>query len=135
MKEESVADTRYQVFISSTFTDLVDERKAVMKALLDCDCFPAGMELFPALDEEQFRYIQTIIDESDYYILIIGGRYGSITADGISYTEKEYDYAVSKRKHVLAFIHNNPESIPAGRQPDDNHRPILFHLSKYASYR
>ena len=87
---------RYQVFISSTFADLADERRHVMETILKCDCFPAGMEMFPALDMEQFTYIKSIIDDSDYYILIIAGRYGTLTSDGISYTEKEYDYAVEK---------------------------------------
>ena len=89
-------EKRYQVFVSSTYTDLQEERLRVMQTLMRLDCIPAGMELFPAIDTEQFEYIKRIIDESDYYILIIGGRYGSLSEDGISYTEKEYDYAVSK---------------------------------------
>ena len=47
-------DKRYQVFISSTYQDLQDARQEVSQALLKTDCFPAGMELFPAADEEQF---------------------------------------------------------------------------------
>lgn len=46
-------EQRYQVFISSTFVDLVDERREVMQALLEMDCLPAGMELFPAGDTDQ----------------------------------------------------------------------------------
>ena len=90
-------DKRYQVFISSTYSDLKEERSRVMKSIMDMDCIPAGMELFPAVDEEQFEFIKRIIDDSDYYILIIGGRYGSMTENGISYTEMEFDYAMSKR--------------------------------------
>lgn len=74
---------------------------------------PLGMESFPATNEEQFRYIQKVVDDCDYYILIIGGRYGSVTEDGISYTEKEYDYAVSKGKVVLTFVHESPDNFPA----------------------
>ena len=44
-------EKRYQVFVSSTFNDLKDERQAVTQALLSLDHFPAGMELFPASDE------------------------------------------------------------------------------------
>ena len=61
---------------------------------MELDCIPAGMELFPATDEDQFEFIKRIIDDCDYYLLIIGGRYGSVTADGISYTELEYEYAL-----------------------------------------
>jgi hypothetical protein len=104
---------RYQVFVSSTFTDLQDERRAVAETLLNLECIPAGMEWFGAIDEQQFEFIKKVIDDCDYYIVIIGGRYGTVTAEGVSYTEKEYDYAVSKGLKVLAFIHKDPGSIPA----------------------
>ena len=105
-------DKRYQVFISSTFADLEEERKEVMEAIINLDCFPAGMEMFPAADIEQFEYIKTIIDQSDYYILVIAGRYGSLAGDGISYTEKEYEYAREKGIPVLVFVKKDIESIP-----------------------
>ncbi|GHV87862.1 hypothetical protein AGMMS50267_02220 [Spirochaetia bacterium] len=103
---------RYQVFISSTYADLAEERRYVMQALMEMDCIPAGMELFPAVDEEQWEYIKKAIDECDYYLLIIGGRYGSTTNEGISYTEKEFDYAVGKGLKTICLIHKNPGQIP-----------------------
>jgi Domain of unknown function (DUF4062) len=106
-------DKFYTVFVSSTFLDLEKERETASKALMEVDCFPAGMELFPAADIQQFDYIKTIIDVCDYYVLIIGRRYGSISEDGLSYTEKEYDYAVEKGIPVLAFLHKSPEKISA----------------------
>ncbi|WP_291649906.1 DUF4062 domain-containing protein [Clostridium sp.] len=112
-------DKRYQVFISSTFADLEEERKEVMEAILSLDCFPAGMEMFPAADIEQFEYIKTIIDQSDYYILVIAGRYGSLSDDGKSFTEKEYEYAREKGIPVLVFAKKDIENIPAS-QTDNN---------------
>ena len=106
---------RYQVFISSTFTDLRDERAEVIQALLELDCIPTGMEAFLASNDSQWDIIEKVISECDYYILIIGGRYGSTTAEGISYTEKEFDYAKSLNIPILAFVHENPENIPAGK--------------------
>lgn len=123
-------EKRYQVFISSTFADLEDERRKVMEAVLECNCFPAGMEMFPSLDMEQFSYIKTIIDKSDYYILVIAGRYGSLAEDGISYTEKEYDYAVKKNIPVLAFIKRDIDRIPAYKTDGD---PII--KSKLLAFR
>lgn len=111
---------RYQVFISSTFADLKEERSKVIQTLMELDCIPAGMEIFPAIDEEQFEFIKKVIDDCDYYILIIGGRYGSVSSDGISYTEKEYDYAVEKNIKVTVFLHNDPDSIPMGKSEKDN---------------
>lgn len=102
---------RYQVFVSSTYSDLIEERSSIMQTLMKMDCIPAGMEHFPAADEEQWTFIKKIIDYSDYYLLIVGGRYGSLDSDGISFTEKEYDYAVSKNIKVIALLHKNPESL------------------------
>ena len=106
------SNIRYQVFISSTYLDLVEERQEILMALLELNCIPSGMELFPAADENQWSYIKKVIDESDYYLVIVGGRYGSTDDKGISYTEKEYDYAIKTGKPVIAFIHSNPEELP-----------------------
>ena len=91
-------DKRYQVFVRSTFTDLQEERQEVMQALLELDCIPSGMELFPAANEDQWTLKKKVIDDCDYYMVILGGRYGSIGSDGLSYTEMEYRYALEKRK-------------------------------------
>lgn len=108
-------ERRYQVFISSTFVDLVDERREVIEALLEMDAIPAGMELFAAGNTDQWTLIKQVIDQSDYYLVIVGGRYGSTTAEGISYTEMEYDYAVEQGIPVMGFVHGKPDDIPAGR--------------------
>jgi hypothetical protein len=115
-------DKRYQIFVSSTYADLKEERQKVIRTVMEMDCIPAGMELFPAADEEQFQFIKRVIDDCDYYLLIIGGRYGSIDETGISYTEKEYEYAVSIGLKVIALIHENPDEIPFGKSEKD---PIL----------
>lgn len=114
-----MGERKFQVFISSTFRDLIEERQAVITNILDLGHIPAGMELFPAADVDQFEYIKKVIDECDYYVLIIGARYGSVDAEGISYTEKEYDYAVASKKFVIALIHGSPESIATGKSDVD----------------
>lgn len=115
-------EKRYQVFVSSTYADLKQERQHVLQALMEMDCIPAGMELFPAVDEEQWEFIKKVINDCDYYLLIIGGRYGSTTPDGISYTEKEFDYAVEKGLRIVALIHGEPENISFGKSEQD---PVL----------
>lgn len=89
-------EIKYQVFVSSTYKDLLEERQEVMQALLELDCIPVGMELFPAADDDQWTLIKRLIDDCDYYILIAGGRYGSVNKEGISYTQMEYEYALSR---------------------------------------
>ena len=98
-------ERKYQVFISSTYADLKNERQSITNCLLMANCIPAGMEAFVATDDEQFNIIKKVIDLCDFYILVIGNRYGSINeATGISYTEMEYDYALSKKIPILAFV-------------------------------
>lgn len=104
-------DKREQVFVSSTYLDLQEERQAVIQTLLQADCFPAGMEFFPASSDEKWDLIKRVIEDSDYYLVVVGGRYGSQTEDGLSYTEKEFDYAVEKKKPIMAFLHGSPGSI------------------------
>lgn len=122
-------EKRYKIFVSSTFLDLQEERQQVMQALLELDCMPAGMELFPASDEEKWNLITRVIDDCDYYIVIIGGRYGSVDSEGISYTEREYVYATELGIPVLAFVHAQPDAIVNGKSeisPEGRERLARF---------
>ena len=110
---------KHQVFISSTYKDLQEERWAVLRSLLSMDCIVSGMELFPAIDMEQFDYIKQIIDDCDYYVLILGGRYGSESPEGLSYTEMEYDYACSKGIPVIALVYDKPDELQSGKRETD----------------
>lgn len=114
-----MSQKKYQVFVSSTFRDLIEERQDAIRSILDLNHIPAGMELFPAADIDQLEYIKKVIDECDYYLLIVGGRYGSMDAQGISYTEREYDYAVETGKTIVAFVHRDPAAIPVGKSDTD----------------
>ncbi|UXT96523.1 DUF4062 domain-containing protein [Agrobacterium tumefaciens] len=96
---------KLQVFVSSTFTDLQTERQAAVQAILKAGHIPAGMELFTASDKSQWEIIKRWIDESDVYMLILGGRYGSVDKEtGVSYTEMEYDYAVTQKKPLFSVV-------------------------------
>jgi hypothetical protein len=108
-------EIKHQVFVSSTYQDLIEERQHVIHALLELDCIPAGMELFPATDEDAWTLIKEIIDSCDYYILILAGKYGSVNKGGIGYTEMEFDYAVSANKPIIAFIYENAGNLPSSK--------------------
>ena len=112
-------DKIYQVFVSSTFEDLQEERKEVMQALLELDCMPAGMELFPASNDDQWTLIKRVIDACDYYLLIIGGRYGSTNDEGKSYTQMEFEYALETGKPIISFLPKHPDDIPSGKSEKD----------------
>src|SRR6185369_3082584 len=96
---------KLQVFISSTYTDLREERQAAVEAILTAGHIPAGMELFAAGDESQMNVIKRWIDESDVYLLVLGGRYGSIEPNSQkSYIHLEYDYAIERGKPLFAVV-------------------------------
>ena len=99
---------KYQIFISSTYDDLKNERAAVIETILQLGHFPLGMEAFTATSRKQMELIENAINLSDYYVLIIGDRYGSIYDGDKSFTETEYDYAVRTGKPVLSFIKQAP---------------------------
>jgi len=112
-------DKRYQIFVSSTYSDLIKERESVINELNRIGYIAVGMEQFPATDEEQLEYIERIIDESDYYVVMIRGTYGSLASDGISFTEKECDYALETKKPVLAFLIKNPGQLTVAETDND----------------
>lgn len=96
---------KFSIFISSTYEDLKKERQALIGVALENNFIPVGMEQFHAAPTSQWNVITKMIDECDFYLLIIGSRYGSIDElSGISYTEKEYNYAKSKGLPVLVLI-------------------------------
>ncbi len=106
---------KFSLFISSTYEDLKEERQALMGVALESGYIPVGMEQFHAAPASQWNVITKMIDECDFYLLVIGGRYGSIdeTVDK-SYTEKEYDYAKSKGIPILVLL-KNQDSITADK--------------------
>lgn len=113
-------DKKYQVFVSSTYEDLQEERKKVMEALLQMNCFPVGMEYFNASDDSQWEVIKSLIRECDYYVLIVAGRYGSIEEEsGKSYTQKEFEYAIEQGVPVISFVHQCPKSLPGTKIEQD----------------
>lgn len=129
---------KYQIFISSTYKDLVKARAKVRDAILSMMHFPVGMEMFNAADEEQWEIIKETIDSSDYYVLILGQRYGSEIEEGsdagISYTEKEFRYATEKKIPILVFI--MADSVPLQRDfiESDSQREKLEKFKVIASH-
>jgi hypothetical protein len=96
---------KLQIFVSSTYKDLLDERQAAVSAILEAGHIPAGMELFAAGDQSQWETIKRWIEESDVFMLILGGRYGSIEPQSeLSYIELEYDHAVKLKKPYFAVV-------------------------------
>lgn len=123
---------KYQIFVSSTYNDLKYERQVAIDTIMKLRQIPAGMELFSATGENQFEMIKPVIYESDYYLLIVAGKYGTICEDtGLSYTEMEYDFAVQNHKRVIAFVNDDPDNLPfSDREVTDKMRRKLKKFRK-----
>jgi len=99
---------KYQIFISSTFSDLIEERLVATWAIMKLGHIPAGMEALTAKNDRGWETIRRTINDSDYYILILAGKYGSVEDEwGESWTEHEYEYAFGQNMHVLAFVRHD----------------------------
>lgn len=132
----STDSKKYQVFVSSTYHDLLVERQEIMHVLLELDCIPSGMELFPAADDDQWSLIKGVIDDCDYYIVVIAGRYGSLGPSGQSYTEMEYRYALEIGKPIMAFLHADPLTISAKEtEPTDEGKEKLKAFRAFAQLK
>jgi hypothetical protein len=118
--------SKYQVFVSSTFKDLHEERDLVIKAILEMGHIPVGMEMFSAADEEQWNIIKKQIEQTDYYIVVVAHCYGTCDSTGLSYTEKEYDYAVSRGIPTLGFILDDSVSWP--KEKSDSEKTAIKRL-------
>ena len=128
-------EKKHQIFISSTFTDLKAERQAAVEAILAAGHIPAGMELFAAGDESQMEVIQRWIDDSDIYMLILGGRYGSLhPSTGFSYTEHEYEYALKNGKPFFALVLTE-DAIESKKSELGDEAKEARNLEKYSAFR
>jgi hypothetical protein len=110
---------KYQVFVSSTYEDLKKERDAVSEALRNNRYIVSSMETFPASHTKKGDVIQREIEESDYLVVIIAGKYGSVDETGVSYTEKEYDYAGEIGVPAYAFIQKDEAIKEQNRDSDE----------------
>lgn len=117
---------KFQIFISSTFEDLQDERDQIIKATLEMGHIPVGMEMFSAADDEQWKIIAKHIEESDYYVIIAAHRLGSMAENGLSYTRKEYEYARKLKIPILGFLIDEKASWEAHRFERGAHNKELL---------
>lgn len=128
---------KFQVFISSTYTDLIEERQRAVTAVLDSNHIPAGMELFKANNQDQMKVIRQWIDESDVFMLILGGRYGSLDpVTQKSYTHLEYEYALEKQMPIFTLILTDKmirDKFTQSDRPMDDFREVI-NSEKHAAF-
>jgi len=98
-------DRRFQIFISSTFQDLVEQRKQAIEVVFERGHIPIALERFSASNESDLEVITHAIKECQIYLLILGHRYGDIVPGrDISFTELEFQIAKDNGLVILPFI-------------------------------
>ena len=106
-----MSNKKYQVFISSTYEDLQEERRKLQDFLLSGPYIPVGMETFLGSAKTLPQHLKALIDGCDFYVVIVAARYGTVNAQGISWTEMEYDYAASTDIPILAFFRSSKDDL------------------------
>lgn len=100
---------KYQVFISSTFSGLKDERHQAMLGILAAGHLPLALEYHGVEAFPRIGVIKEAIAECQFYVLILGHRYGSVgegqpTGEEKSYVELELNFAQENHLRILAFV-------------------------------
>ena len=117
----------FQVFISATYLDLIEARSKVFEVFPDLRCLPVFFRDQEHADERaQWQKIRSRIDECDYVLLLLGSRYGTLTASGISRTHQEVVYARHKQKPVLVLMHDAPAERPPSWQENSTQGRLRF---------
>jgi|GEM_PF-455732 hypothetical protein len=102
------------VFISSTYEDLKEYRKAVWELLENYDVNIKGMEQFGARSESALQTCLNEVERSDIYVGIIGFKLGSIEKQTAkSFTRVEYEKALKEGKEILIYLINDDAEISA----------------------
>lgn len=101
-----IMEKKYQIFVSSTYEDLKEERIKIIKVIEKMGGIPSNMEFFCAQPQRSWDIICKELNETDYFVLIIGNQYGSISPEdsNLSFTEKEYEYAKKCGVPIVAFL-------------------------------
>ncbi len=108
----------YKVFISSTFADLEEHRQQAILGILKAGHMPVALDNFTPETESKRAVISEALASCQFYVIILGSRYGTIPKDqellpeelrGKSYTEIELQLAIQMKLPILAFIMDGDE--------------------------
>jgi hypothetical protein len=92
------------VFISSVIGSFEDVREAAATAVSASGLHPVRSEELSAAPASSQRTLLDQVAGSEYYLLLIGSRYGEAASGGISPTEDEYEEASRLGKPILVLV-------------------------------
>ncbi|MBW1873455.1 MAG: DUF4062 domain-containing protein, partial [Deltaproteobacteria bacterium] len=113
--------TRYQIFISSVQKELSSERRAVKDFITHdplLSRFISDVFLFediPAKDRKPDDIYLDEVERCDFYLAILGNKYGWKNEDGKSPTELEFEHATKTHRERLVFVKGSDDKA---REPE-----------------
>ncbi len=120
-----------KVFLSSTYVDLIEHRKAAHDALEQLGLHVIGMESFGARPEDSTTACLNEVKESDLFVGIYAHRYGYIPKDSdSSITEQEFNHAQKLGKPIFGFVINEDHAWSPKHIEHDKKEKLNTFLSK-----
>ena len=98
------------IYLSSTYEDLQDYRRAVYELLRKSDYHVIAMEDYVATDQRPVDKCLKDVEEADIYVGLFAFRYGYVpppdhqNPNGLSITELEFRRAQARNKDCLTFV-------------------------------
>src|SRR5258708_36893651 len=109
------------VMVSSTFTDLVQHRSALIRAIAGQELVPVVMENDSAkADIDVIDSSLEMVGKASAYVGVISHKYGQVpecprrNPDGLSLTELELNRAMSLGRPILLFIMGDRHDVKPG---------------------
>ena len=133
-----------KVFLCSTYTDLVDERQAVLAAIRDLKLQHKSMEFFGAKPDRPIDACLAEVAKSNVLVVIVGHKYGSLVPGrSISFSEAEYQEGHRLNKPCLVYMRDPTipvlpkdfESDPDKLRALETFRAVLNDHHTVASFR
>lgn len=103
------------VFISSVVSGFEEVRGQAASAVEKAQMHPVLAERHPADPQASRRAMFDAIGDADYFLLLIGARYGDADESGKSPTEEEFEEAARLSKPALVLVQENVEMEPLQR--------------------
>lgn len=101
-----------KIFISTANDGLINARYELLVGLLKSGLHPVGMDIKRDNDNVSWAAVQEAIKNADYYVILLGGHYGELSPIGLSHAHREFVYAVTKKKPIMAVLHEKPHLLP-----------------------
>lgn len=119
-----------KVFLSSTWQDLREERATVVDSLSRMGLGLIGMEVFGSSPRSPLVECLAEVERSDFFVLIVGHRYGEVGPNRLSFVESEYKLAIKKGIPVFVYFKDEQTPVLPSYVEQSSHKATRLRLLK-----